>query len=113
MSAAPAAMDRLRFGAFLAPNIMPVYETVTEEVGRRLGIATELVFETDYAACAEDRNEVCFVCSLPCVEFERQGISPIDSRPISAGAARHDEVIGSAEAACQAGSCREEDRCYP
>jgi ABC-type phosphate/phosphonate transport system substrate-binding protein len=69
-------MDHLRFGTFLAPNIMPVYETVTEEVGRRLGIATELVVETDYAACAEDENEVCFVCSLPYVEFERQGISP-------------------------------------
>ena len=36
-------MDRLRFGTFLAPNIMPVYEAVTEEVGRRLGVETELV----------------------------------------------------------------------
>ena len=69
-------MDRLRFGTFLAPNIMPVYEAVTEEVGRRLGIETELVVETDYEACAKDENEVCFVCSLPYVEFERQGIAP-------------------------------------
>ena len=69
-------MDRLRFGTFLAPNIMPVYQAVTEEVGRRLGVETELVVETDYAACAEDRNEVCFVCSLPYVEFERRGIAP-------------------------------------
>lgn len=43
-------MDRLRFGTFLAPNIMPVYEAVTEEVGRRLGVETELFIETDYAA---------------------------------------------------------------
>ena len=76
MSAAPKALDRLRFGTFLAPNIMPVYEAVTEEVGCRLAVETELVVETDYAACAEDKNEVCFVCSLPYVEFERQGISP-------------------------------------
>jgi len=69
-------LDRLRFGTFLAPNIMPVYEAVTEEVGRRLGVETELFIETDYAACAKDENEVCFVCSLPYVEFERQGISP-------------------------------------
>ena len=69
-------MNRLRFGTFLAPNIMPVYQVVTEEVGRRLGIETELVVETDYEACAKDRNEVFFVCSLPYVEFERQGISP-------------------------------------
>ena len=69
-------MDRLRFGTFLAPNILPVYEAVAEEVGRRLGIETELVVETDYEACAEDKNEVCFVCSLPYVEFERRGIAP-------------------------------------
>jgi phosphonate transport system substrate-binding protein len=69
-------MNRLRFGTFLAPSIMPVYEVVTEEVGRRLGIETELVVETDYEACAKDKNEVCFVCSLPYIEFERQGISP-------------------------------------
>ncbi|HET6494517.1 MAG TPA: PhnD/SsuA/transferrin family substrate-binding protein [Thermoleophilia bacterium] len=69
-------MNRLRFGTFLAPSIMPVYQAVTDEVGRRLGIETELVVETDYEACAKDRNEVCFVCSLPYVEFERQGISP-------------------------------------
>ena len=60
-------MDRLRFGTFLAPNIMPVYQAVTDEVERRLGIPAELVVETDYEACADDRNEVCFVCSLPYV----------------------------------------------
>ena len=69
-------MDRLRFGTYLAPNILPVYRAVAEEVGRRLGIATELVVETDYESCARDKNEVCFVCSLPYVEFERRGISP-------------------------------------
>ena len=69
-------MDRLRFGTFLAPSMLPVYKAITEEVGRRLSIATELVVEADYEACAKDKNEVCFVCSLPYVEFERQGISP-------------------------------------
>jgi phosphonate transport system substrate-binding protein len=69
-------MDRLRFGTFLAPNILQVYQAIADEVGRRLGIGTELVVETGYDACAEDRNEVCFVCSLPYVEFERQGLSP-------------------------------------
>ncbi len=69
-------MDRLRFGTYLGPNILPVYQAVTEEVGRRLGIETELVVETEYESCAQDKNEVCFVCSLPYVEFERQGIAP-------------------------------------
>jgi phosphonate transport system substrate-binding protein len=85
-------MDRLRFGTFLAPNITPVYEAVAEEVGRRLGIETELVVETDYAACAEDKNEVCFVCSLPYVEFERQGIAP--AVPIAAPVLEGDRYDG-------------------
>ena len=58
-------MNRLRFGTYLAPNILPVYQAVTEEIGRRLGIKTELVIETDYESCAQDKNEACFVCSPP------------------------------------------------
>jgi phosphonate transport system substrate-binding protein len=69
-------MDRLRFGTYLAPNVLPVYEAVTEEVGRALAIATELIVQTDYESCRRDENEVCFVCSLPYVAFEREGISP-------------------------------------
>ena len=77
MTAVPArAFDHLRFGTYLAPNVLPVYQAIADAVGDRLGIETELVVETDYDSCAEDRNEVCFVCSLPYVEFERQGISP-------------------------------------
>ena len=69
-------MNRLRFGTYLAPNILPVYQTVADEVGRQLGIETELVVETDYESCARDENDVCFICSLPYIEFERQGIAP-------------------------------------
>jgi phosphonate transport system substrate-binding protein len=85
MSAPPR---RLRIGTFLAPNIMPVYRAVTEELGRRLGMETELVIETDYESCVRDDNEVCFVCSLPYVEFERGGIAqaiPI-AAPVLVGA---------------------------
>lgn len=85
-------MNRLRFGTFLAPNIMPVYQAITAEVGRRLGLETELVVETDYEACARDRNEVCFVCSLPYVELERQGISP--AIPIAAPVLEGDRYAG-------------------
>ena len=52
-----------------------IYELVTEEVGRRLGLPTELVVETSYESCEKDQNEVCFVCSLPYVTFERRGIN--------------------------------------
>jgi phosphonate transport system substrate-binding protein len=69
-------LDRLRFGTYLASNVTAValYELVTEEVGRRLGLPTELVVETSYESCEKDQNEVCFVCSLPYVTFERRGL---------------------------------------
>jgi len=69
-------VNRLRVGTFLAPNVMPVYEAVTEQLGARLGVPAELVVETDYDECARDVNDVCFVCSLPYIEFERRGVSP-------------------------------------
>ena len=69
-------MDRLRFATYLAPNVLPVYQAATEEVGRRLGIGTELVVETSYESCERDEYEVCFVCSLPYVTLERRGIRP-------------------------------------
>jgi len=70
------SLDRLRFGTYLASNATAValYELVTEEVGRRLRLPTELVVETSYESCEKDMNEVCFVCSLPYVTFERRGL---------------------------------------
>jgi phosphonate transport system substrate-binding protein len=64
----------LRFGTYLAPSVLPVYEAITDEVGRRLGLPTELVVETSYESCRRDENDVCFVCSLPYVTFEREGL---------------------------------------
>ncbi|MGH2675662.1 MAG: PhnD/SsuA/transferrin family substrate-binding protein [Actinomycetota bacterium] len=68
--------DHLRFGTYLASNVTAVdlYELVTEEVGRRLGVPSELVVESSYESCEKDQNEVCFVCSLPYVTFERRGL---------------------------------------
>jgi phosphonate transport system substrate-binding protein len=74
VSPLPARLDRLRFGTYLAPSVLPVYQAITEGVGRQLGMETELVVETSYESCKKDENEVCFVCSLPYVTFERQGL---------------------------------------
>lgn len=71
---------------------MPVYEAITEEVGRQLGVKTELIVETDYESCAQDKNDVCFVCSLPYIEFMRQGISP--AVPIAAPVLRGNRYGG-------------------
>ena len=69
-------MADLRFGTFLAPNMLPVYQAIADYLGERLQMTTELVVETDYESCRNDINDVCFVCSLPYVMFEREGISP-------------------------------------
>ena len=75
-------MTHLRFGTFLAPNMLPTYQAIADAVGARLGATTELVVETDYQNCVNDINDVCFVCSLPYVIFDRQGLSPAE--PIAA-----------------------------
>ena len=85
-------MADLRFGTFLAPNLLPVYQAIADEVGSRLGLTTELVVETDYENCRNDANDICFVCSLPYVMFERQGISP--AAPIAAPVLEGDRYEG-------------------
>ena len=75
-------MADLRFGTFLAPNMMETYAAIADAVGRRVGMSVELVVETDYENCVNDVNDVCFVCSLPYIMFERQGHSP--AQPVAA-----------------------------
>lgn len=56
--------------------MLPVYQAISEAVGERFGVKTELIVETDYENCLNDVNDICFVCSLPYVMFEREGASP-------------------------------------
>jgi phosphonate transport system substrate-binding protein len=85
-------MSDLRFGTFLAPNMLPVYKAIADVVGDRLGLTTELVVETDYENCRNDVNDLCFVCSLPYVMFEREGVSP--AVPIAAPVLQGDRYGG-------------------
>lgn len=85
-------MADLRFGTFLAPNMLPTYEAIAEAVGKRLGMSVELLVETDYESCAEDVNDVCFVCSLPYVILERQGKAPAE--PVAAPVLQGDRYGG-------------------
>lgn len=85
-------MADLRFGTFLAPNMLTTYEAIAEAVGRRVGMSVELVVETDYENCVNDLNDVCFVCSLPYVMFEREGLSP--ATPVAAPVLRGDRYLG-------------------
>jgi phosphonate transport system substrate-binding protein len=88
-------MADLRFGTFLAPNMMPVYSAIADAVGESLGLSTELIVETDYENCRNDVNDVCFVCSLPYVHFEREGTAPAVpiAAPVLQGERYRDEPI--------------------
>ncbi len=66
----------LRFATYLAPRTMPVYQAVADAVGRALGCQAVLVAEPSYENWAKDEYDVCFVCGLPYVDFERSGCSP-------------------------------------
>lgn len=85
-------MADLRFGSFLAPNMTPVYQAIADAVGERLGMTTELVIEEDYESCRNDVNDICFVCSLPYVTFEREGIAPAE--PVAAPVLRGERYGG-------------------
>src|SRR5258705_5037000 len=66
----------LRFATYLAPRMMPVYQAVADAVGRALGCRTVLVAEPSHDNWAKDEYDICFVCGLPYVDFERRGCSP-------------------------------------
>lgn len=92
-SAATSGHPDLRFATFLAPKLMPMYEAIAHAVGRRLGLSTELVVEDDYERCLEDEHEVCFVCSLPYIMFDREDKAP--AVPIAAPVLCGDRYEGS------------------
>lgn len=85
-------MADLRFGTFLAPTMLATYEAIAAFVGRRLGMTTEVVVETDYESCVADEHDVCFVCSLPYIMFEREGRAP--STPVAAPVLQGDRYRG-------------------
>ena len=65
----------LRFATFLAPAMHPVYEFITQHIGRRLGLATELTVGRCYEELAD--ADVCFVCGLAYIELCGPGRLPL------------------------------------
>lgn len=59
----------LRFATFLAPCVRPVYQAVADEVGRRLGLTTELVVGRSLRHIAEGDVDVAFICSPPYIQL--------------------------------------------
>lgn len=52
---------RLRFASFLAPNMFPVYQYLVDQVGRRLGIPTELTVGQDFDEFARGDADAGFL----------------------------------------------------
>ncbi len=56
-----ASITRLRFASFLAPNMFPVYQFMVDQVGRRLGIATELRVGADFGEFERGETDAGFL----------------------------------------------------
>ena len=72
----------LRFATFLAPNVLPVYQSVADSVGRQLGFQTELAVGSSFDQFARGEIDAGFVCGLPYIALARQVPAPIE--PIAA-----------------------------
>lgn len=68
----------IRFATYLAPNMYPVYQCVTDYVGRRLGCQTELVVGELFTAFASGEVDVGFTCGLPYVQLTRHTPVPVE-----------------------------------
>ena len=70
----------LRFVTFLAPNMYPVYEYITRQVGACLDWPTELAVGDCYDELA-DPPDVSFVCGLAYVDLARRAGQPSSRLP--------------------------------
>jgi phosphonate transport system substrate-binding protein len=59
----------LRVASHLAPGVLPLYAFLAERLADRLGREAAFTVADSYARCAQDIDDVCFVCSVPYVLF--------------------------------------------
>lgn len=67
----------IRFATFLAPNMFPVYQCVTDSIGQWLGCRTELTTGASFAAFERGEVDVGFICGLPYVHLTRRSDPPV------------------------------------
>lgn len=63
----------LRVASHLAPDVEPLYAYLAEYLAVRLGRRAEFVVAESYERCAQDLDDVCFVCSIPYLLFADAG----------------------------------------
>lgn len=55
----------LRVASHLAPGVLPLYAFLADQMADRLGRRAVFTVATSYERCAQNVDDVCFVCSVP------------------------------------------------
>jgi ABC-type phosphate/phosphonate transport system substrate-binding protein len=76
----------LRVASHLAPGVMPLYAFLAEHLAERLGRTAEFTVATSYERCAEDVDDVCFVCSVPYLLFHSEALRMVARGDVDAAA---------------------------
>jgi phosphonate transport system substrate-binding protein len=63
----------LRVASHLAPGVLPLYVYLADYLAASVGRRAEFSVATSYERCAQDVDDVCFVCSVPYLLFAELG----------------------------------------
>jgi phosphonate transport system substrate-binding protein len=63
----------LRVASHLAPGVLPLYAFLADYLAASVGRRAEFTVATSYERCAQDVDDVCFVCSVPYLLFAETG----------------------------------------
>ncbi len=66
-------MKRLRVASHLAPGVEPLYAYLADRIADRLDRRAEFIVAESYERCAQDIDDVCFVCSIPYLLLAEEG----------------------------------------
>jgi phosphonate transport system substrate-binding protein len=82
----------LRVASHLAPGVEPLYEFLAGYLADRIDRRAEFVVADSYERCAQELDDVCFVCSVPYLLFADAG--RIDMEVVAAPVLRGDRYGG-------------------
>ena len=68
----------LRVASHLAPGVLPLYMFLADHLADRLGRRAAFTVATSYERCAQDVDDVCFVCSVPYLLFADSGLMDLE-----------------------------------
>jgi phosphonate transport system substrate-binding protein len=83
----------LRVASHLAPGVEPLYAYLADHLADRLGRRAEFIVAESYERCAQDIDDVCFVCSIPYLLLADAG--RIEMEVVAAPVLRGERYAGS------------------